>query len=397
MLLYLQHSTYHCCWYLFPYSASNLIEVPNRNIPVQYDINQVEKQQVQASKAVYAAIKVVSHEKAQAEDAKKYYAKTQLALNFASTQEKSAQVKVGEAASQRAKADAAQVKAHEILETAHKVVRLAITNVNNARKVVAFAKDDLDHAQKVFDVRTQEFEEANNKFINAEAQTAQAAQNAKAALTAALNAQNVYNLAFKTYKNAKKILAKALDKKQQSDLVVNAARNALNLAVQVNDEAHAELTVAHDVYKKSYSALDNANLLVSQLRAKLQRSMDSLGVAKFNLQQANNNLFVAQARKAQADKATAIVRSQSTTLPDPNASSTYIFGGCEQHGYPTITGADIVGAHNKYGYKLKSGYTLLHGSCTSASKVVVADGDLINYVGYLKDGYVHATSYHKLP
>lgn len=49
---------------------SNLIEVPNRNIPVQYDINQVEKQQLQATNAVYSAIKVVNDVKTNAENAK---------------------------------------------------------------------------------------------------------------------------------------------------------------------------------------------------------------------------------------------------------------------------------------------------------------------------------------
>jgi len=43
--------------------VSNLIEVPNRNIPVQYDINQVEKQQLQATNAVYSAIRVVNDAK----------------------------------------------------------------------------------------------------------------------------------------------------------------------------------------------------------------------------------------------------------------------------------------------------------------------------------------------
>jgi len=393
LLLHLQHPAPLLSQYIFVYPASNLIDVPNRNIPVRYDIYQVEKQQVQASTAVFAAIKVVNHEKQEVEAARSFYGKTTLALNFATSQENSAQAQVNAAAAKRNEADAAQAKAHAILEVAHKVVRLAITNVNNQRKVVAIAKDDLDHAQKIFNIRTQEFEEANNVFINAESQTSQAAQNAKAALTAALNAQNVYNLAFKTYKSAKKILAGALDKKVQANLVVNAARNALNLAVQVNDEAQSEHKVATDVYRKMYSALDNANFLVSKLRAKLQDSLDRLGVAKFNLQQANNNLFVAQARKEQADKATAIVKTESSTLPDEDSTSTYIFGGCDQHNYPTITGADIVGAHNKYGFKLRSGYTLLHGSCTTGGKVAVADGDIIDYVGYLKDGYVHATSY----
>ena len=206
------------------YSASNLIEVPNRNVPLQYDIVQVEKQQLQATNAVYSAIKVVNNEKQDAAAAKEHFGKTTLALNFAVAQETSAQAKVNSAASNRAQADAAQTKAHAILEIAHKVVRLAITNVNNMRKVEAESKQSLEDAQKKFNYYTMKFEEFNNIFINAEAQTSQAAQNAKAALTAALNAQNVYNLAFKSYKNAKQILSDALDKKQQSNLVVDELR-----------------------------------------------------------------------------------------------------------------------------------------------------------------------------
>ena len=64
-------------------------------------------------------------------------------------------------------------------------------------------------------------------------------------------------------------------------------------------------------------------------------------------------------------------------LDPPDSESTYIFGGCEQQGYPTITGADIVGAYNQYGFQLQSGYTMLHGSCTSSVKVNVSEGDVI--------------------
>lgn len=80
---------------------SNLIEVPNRNIPVQYDINQVEKQQLQATNAVYSAIRVVNDAKATSETAKELYAKTTLALNFATAQESSASSKVSQSAAHR--------------------------------------------------------------------------------------------------------------------------------------------------------------------------------------------------------------------------------------------------------------------------------------------------------
>ena len=61
--------------------------------------------------------------------------------------------------------------------------------------------------------------------------------------------------------------------------------------------------------------------------AERQEIKGSLGIAKFNLQQANNELFVAQAVKEQADKATAILYLESTALPT-NSSIKSNFGGC---------------------------------------------------------------------
>jgi len=117
-------------------------------------------------------------------------------------------------------------------------------------------------------------------------------------------------------------------------------------------------------------------------------------VAKFNLVQANNNLFVAQAKKEQADKATAIIKSQSTALPAAGSNSTYIFAGCNQLAYPSISGTAAIATANKLGFSLNSGHTLLFGDCTQKD-ISCGNGDVISYVGYLKDGYVHATSYKK--
>jgi hypothetical protein len=270
---------------------------------------------------------------------------------------------------------------------------LATLNVNNAIKAKDIALNNLNLAQAKFSDATKALQVANARFINAQAESSQAAQNAKAALTAALNAQNVYNLVFNAYGQAKKILSEAQDQKLQADLVVQAARNALNLATQVNSNAQSDLTVAQDIYKKAYSALDNANNLVSILTEQLNDAGNNLGVAKFNLVQANNNLFVAQAKKEQADKATAIIKTQSVALPEPGSTSTYIFGGCNQMAYPSISGTVVISRSNKLGYTLSSGHTLLFGDCTQRDPC--ADGDVIVYSGYLKDGYVHAHSVRK--
>lgn len=270
---------------------------------------------------------------------------------------------------------------------------MATLNVNNAIKAKDIAVNKLNQAQAKFIDSTKALQVANSRFVNAQGESSHAAQNAKAALTAALNAQNVYNLAFNAFGQAKKILSEAQDQKLHADLVVQAARNALSLATQVNSKAQSDLAIVNDVYKKAYSALDNVNNLVSALTAQLNEAGNHLGVAKFNLVQANNNLFVAQAKKEQADKATALIKTQSVALPEPGSTSTYIFGGCNQYAYPSISGTASISRSNSLGYTLTSGHTLLFGDCTQRDPC--ADGDVVVYSGYLKDGYVHGFSVRK--
>lgn len=86
--------------------------MPNRNVPVQYDINQVEKQQLAATNAVYAAIKVVSDQQSNVDATRSLYAKTTLALQMATSQENNAEVKAKEAAAHRADAEKASSRAH---------------------------------------------------------------------------------------------------------------------------------------------------------------------------------------------------------------------------------------------------------------------------------------------
>ena len=227
--------------------------------------------------------------------------------------------------------------------------------------------------------------------FNAQTETAQAAQNAKAALSLNLNARNVYNLAFKELSDKKAALQKAISDKAQADTVVANAKNALDVVNQANDDALAALRVAQRAYDLAYSALDNANILVSRTRTELAVADNKLGVAKFNLLQALNNLYVAQALKEQADKSTNIVRMQTATLPEEE--STHIFAGCVQNAFPTISGSALVSRANGSGYALNSGNVLVFGDCTQRELVVV--GDLIDYEGYIKDGYIHAVSYKK--
>ena len=318
-------------------------------------------------------------------------AKATMALQFAVKQEEAAQANAAEKLNTRKNAVVAENKAHELLENAAKIVHLAATNVKNAIAVTKNAVHELKHAQDKLHDADHLLHKRNNEFINAQTETAQAAQNAKAALSLNLNARNVYNLAFGELNDKKAALQKALDEKAKADTVVANAKNALVVVSQANDDAVAALNMAQRTYELAYSALDNANILVSKTRAELAVADNKLGVAKFNLLQALNNLYVAQARKEQADKSTNIVRMQTATLPEEE--STHIFAGCVQNAYPTISGSALVSETNGSGYALNSGNVLVFGDCTQKELVVV--GDLIEYEGYIKDGYVHAVSYKK--
>lgn len=103
-------------------------------------------------------------------------------------------------------------------------------NVNNSIKGKDKAINNLNQVQAKFNDTTKALQIANTKFINAQGESSQAAQNAKAAITSSINSQNVYNLVFNAYGKAKKLLTEAQEQKLQTDLNVQNARNALDLA-----------------------------------------------------------------------------------------------------------------------------------------------------------------------
>lgn len=266
---------------------------------------------------------------------------------------------------------------------------LSKTVLANARAATLSAQDYLDQKQNGLNNASAALKAANQNFINAQTESSIAAQNTLAALTANVNARNVLNLTFIAFSNAKTALQSAQDLKSRSDGIVANAKNAVQLANQANDDAQADLTIAQNVYINDQSALNNANNLVSNVQGKLNDAQTQLGISKFNLQQAQNSLLVAQAAKAEADKATALVSTQSSTLPTGN--STYIFAGCVQQANPTVCGTAQVTKANSFGYSLSTGENLLFGSCTAKSGEFKV-GDYIEYNGYIHGGYVQATS-----
>ena len=62
-----------------------------------------------------------------------------------------------------------------------------------------------------------------------------------------------------------------------------------------------------------------------------------LGKAQFNLNQAMNNLLVAQSAKEQSDKNIAMATAQMKHRD--TGPRTYIFSGCDVQGYPSYSGS----------------------------------------------------------
>lgn len=81
----------------------------------------------------------------------------------------------------------------------------------------------------------------------------------------------------------------------------------------------------------------------------------------------------------------ALISNQLSTN-STNNTSTLIFGGCEKGAYPSFSGSLLVTEIIPDGVVLASGHTLLYGKCTKSVKL--EKGDLINFVGYIKDGVI---------
>lgn len=131
-----------------------------------------------------------------------------------------------------------------------------------------------------------------------------------------------------------------------------------------NDIANSDYHNKEDAAQKAMNNLKKANQDVTDTRDDLKDAAANLGAAKFNLTQAMNQLLVAQAVKAQADKNIAILSTQSAAPLEP--VSTYIFAGCERGIYPSFSGTMAVKDIVSNGAVLASGHTLVYGNCSKS-------------------------------
>ncbi len=181
------------------------------------------------------------------------------------------------------------------------------------------------------------------------------------------------------------------------------------------DNAESNLKEADFILEKANKDLVSALLTVSMVRDKVNKAADEAYAAQWEFELALNKLYVAQARKEAADRASAIaladgsfsdhngnapiktigstgaVQIGGSSASSASSGSFYSsgsFSGCDAKAYPLISGTSQVQSLTPNGYQLSSGHQVVYGGCsqTSACKV----GDFVNYSGYFVDGVINA-------
>ncbi len=132
---------------------------------------------------------------------------------------------------------------------------------------------------------------------------------------------------------------------------------------------------------------------MATIRAQAAAQGGDLGAANFNLTQALNNLYVAQAAKAAADKASQIAFAYGASSLDllTKGSSSYVFQGCNHQVYPSITGTVAVSSLISSGAVLNSGHILTWGDCTDKTQLV-STGSIVTFTGTFSNGVINADS-----
>jgi len=129
---------------------------------------------------------------------------------------------------------------------------------------------------------------------------------------------------------------------------VNDAFDGRDIANLQNDAANAAYNTASNSLNKALLDLKTANTTVFELQQQSSSAKNYLGQAQFNLTQAMNALYVAQAAKQQSDKAILIASAQSSELL--RGKTAYIFSGCDLGNYPIISGTASITGSSKAGF-----------------------------------------------
>ena len=170
---------------------------------------------------------------------------------------------------------------------------------------------------------------------------------------------------------------------------VDNKKNALDLANQANDDAQSHLNLADAALAAANRNLDNQNANAASIRQSQSSAKALLGGANFNLKQAMNQLYVAQAAKAAADKALNLAYAQGAASFPKQGETNFIFEGCYNPVLPAISGSAACAKLVANGCVLSSGHIVTWGDCTNKTEVIEV-GTVVTYNGRFSKGVVSA-------
>lgn len=352
----------------------------NNQVPFVFDINQVQQEQVQADKQLFAALAAVNEAKAQVAARQGVFDGINAKLAAAEAAADQAAATASNANTNRQVAANRLTITNKALNDAEDKLNLALLYQAGAQANVKKAEGNLVDAQNKFNA-------AQKLLANAEAglQAAQATLNAKKlaeteANTALQNAQKDYDRANQDLNDAKNAVSRAQDALNQAQSDLTKAKNDLSLASQAWEQAQHQLKEATIQLASAEAARQAALKVLQDATAANQHAISELGAAEWNLNQAIAALNVANAAKDAADRTSALVIANGVPQTTPKVDITASFTSCNNTNLPRYSGS--VKVSQVYGDRalLVTGNTVIWGACTQGSKSIAA-GVTVTIVG----------------
>jgi hypothetical protein len=353
-------------------SVLNKVTVAN-NVPFVYDLDSVHAQQVQADKALFAALAAVNAAKAEAASRQGIFDSINVKLVAAEANADKAAAAAAKANTDRENAAARLSQTNKALNDAEDKLNLALLYQAGAQANVKKAEVNLNAAQDKFNVAQKALADAEKAL-----QAAQADLNAKKlaevqANTNLQNAQKDYNRANEDLNDAKNKLNAAQEAQQKAQDDVTKAQNDLSLAQQAWNQAEHQLKEATIALANAEAARQAALRVLQEATANNQKATTALGAAEWNLNQAVAALNVANAAKDAADRTSALIIANGTPQSITKVDTTATFQNCKNTDLPRYAGSVKITA--VYGDRaiLATGNTILFGGCTQGKDKIIAN------------------------
>ncbi len=196
--------------------------------------------------------------------------------------------------------------AENALTAAQENLNLALTEQKNAQQNLVNARSAVAEAQKRFAQAQIDLSAAEDRLVDAQDKKRNAEERLRTAQTAKDAAQNEYKRAFADLEDAKGDLEAAKRRKELTDLAVVHSKDALAIVQQARDDSVSALNTADFTLKNAEAKLAKVLDKLAAIRSLYVTAKTEYGQAQWTYETALNKLYVAQARKETADRASAI-------------------------------------------------------------------------------------------